>query len=95
MKKGFHNVVTLTAIIAFSVGCTTTHEQSGTLAGAAIGEHMDELDRMKTSSILETNQANAPTSRVNPGTQHNYTVSEGPCREFTLDAQLEGSTEQI
>jgi len=49
---------------------------------------MDEQDRMKTSSILETNQTNAPTPWVNPGTQHNYTVAEGHCREFTLDAQI-------
>ena len=75
----------------------------GASIGSTIGKYMDEQDRMRTADILETKRTNTSTSWVNPDTQHSYTVTptrtyevaEGPCREFTLDAQIGGSTEQV
>jgi len=75
----------------------------GANIGATVGRHMDEQDRMKTAEILETSRGNTSTSWVNPDTQHSYTVTptrtyevaEGPCREFTMDSQIGGKTEQV
>ena len=75
----------------------------GANIGAAIGKHMDEHDRLKTSQALETKRTHTPTTWVNPDTRNTYTVTptktftvaEGPCREFTLDATIGGSTEEI
>ncbi len=75
----------------------------GASIGSTVGKYMDEQDRMKTADILETRRTNTPTTWVNPDTQHTYTVTptrtytvaEGPCREFTLDAQIGGDMEQI
>jgi len=75
----------------------------GANIGSTIGKYMDEQDRLRTADILETQQTNTPTTWINPDTQNSYTVTptktytiaEGPCREFTLDAQIGGKTEQI
>ena len=75
----------------------------GASIGATVGKYMDEQDRMKTAEILETSRTNTPTTWVNPDTHNTYTVTptrtysvaEGPCREFTMDAQVGGKTEQI
>lgn len=79
----------------------------GTMAGAAIGgaigRSMDDVDRMKTGMVLETVQTGISSSWVNPDTQYEYMVtptrtfevSEGPCREFTVDARIGGSVEQL
>ncbi|MDH5353071.1 MAG: hypothetical protein OEY09_01400 [Gammaproteobacteria bacterium] len=63
---------------------------------------MDEQDRMKTVHILETQRTNTATTWVNPDTNNTYTmtptktysVAEGPCREFTLDAQIGDKSEE-
>jgi surface antigen len=75
----------------------------GASIGSTIGRYMDEQDRLKTGNALETQRTHTPTTWVNPDTQNTYTVTptrtytvaEGPCREFTLDAQIGGKTEQI
>lgn len=79
----------------------------GTLAGAAIGSRigrtMDEVDRMKMAQALETQPTGAPTRWVNPDNNTSYTVTptrtfetaQGPCRDFTMDALIDGRTEQV
>ena len=79
----------------------------GTLAGAAIGgsvgRSMDETDRLKAASTLETVRTGVPSAWRNPDTGNEYTMtptrtyqtSEGPCREYTMDATIGGNTEQV
>lgn len=75
----------------------------GANIGSAIGKHMDEHDRLRTSEVLETQRSHTRTTWVNPDTRNTYTVTptrtytaaEGPCREFTLDANIGGNTEEI
>ncbi|BAZ92550.1 hypothetical protein TspCOW1_25700 [Thiohalobacter sp. COW1] len=80
---------------------------AGTLAGAAIGgaigQSMDEVDRMKTAGTLETVRTGVTSTWQNPDTGYQYAVtptrtyetSSGPCREYTIDAQIGGRTEQV
>lgn len=79
----------------------------GTLAGAAIGgsvgRSMDQTDRLKTAHSLETVRTGVPSSWRNPDTGNQYTVtptrtyesSQGPCREYTLDARVGGVPETV
>lgn len=75
----------------------------GSMLGSTIGRYMDEQDQMRTSMALENNRTNESTSWVNPDSQYQYTVeptrtyeSEGtPCREFTMNANIGGKTEQV
>jgi surface antigen len=79
----------------------------GTLAGAAIGgavgRSMDETDRLKTAHSLENVRTGVPSTWRNPDTGNQYTVvptrtyetSEGPCREYTVDALIGGRVEKV
>lgn len=79
----------------------------GTLVGASIGgsvgRSMDEMDRMKMNASLETVRTGVTSRWENPDTGHEYAVTptrtyetaEGPCREYTMDAQIGGQTEQL
>lgn len=79
----------------------------GTLIGASIGgsvgRSMDELDRMKMGAALETTRTGVTTEWKNPDTGHHYAVTptktyesqSGPCREYTVDAEIGGKTEQV
>jgi surface antigen len=79
----------------------------GTVAGAAIGgsigRTMDETDRINASATLENVRTGVPSSWVNPDTGYEYVMTPintydsctGPCREYTLDANIGGKTEQI
>lgn len=85
----------------------TTATVIGALAGSAIGSgigrQMDELDRMKMSATLETTRTGVATTWTNPDTGYDYRMeptrtyesAEGPCREYTLDAEIGGRTEQV
>jgi surface antigen len=85
----------------------TTATVIGALAGSAIGgsigRSMDELDRMKMSATLETTRTGVATTWNNPDTGYDYRMvptrtyesAEGPCREYTLDAEIGGGTEQV
>ena len=67
-----------------------------------VQEYMDEQDRIRTSMILEKNHTNQASSWKNPDSGNNYTVTpiktyevaDGPCREFTLDANIGGKTQE-
>lgn len=75
----------------------------GSELGKAIGEHMDAQDRSRTAYVLEHNKTNEISSWRNPDTTYSYKVqptrtyqtNEGPCREFTVDAQIAGETQQL
>jgi surface antigen len=79
----------------------------GTMAGAAIGgaigQSMDEVDRMKTSHVLENVRTGVPSTWKNPDTGNQYAVtptrtfdtSLGPCREYTVDAIIGGKKEKV
>lgn len=76
---------------------------AGSSIGSTMGRYMDEQDRIRTSMIMENNRSHQATSWRNPDTGNNYTVtpvktysmSEGPCREFTLDAYIGGKVEAL
>ena len=79
----------------------------GTAAGAAIGgsvgRSMDESDRMKAAAALETVRTDVSTQWVNPDTGYEYSMTPtrtfddgtGPCREYVLEAQIGGNTEEV
>jgi surface antigen len=77
---------------------------AGSMIGSKIGKQMDELDRMRTAQALEYNRTNQTSAWHNPDTGYNYTVtptetyqasSGQPCREFTMDADVGGKTQQV
>lgn len=80
---------------------------AGTLAGAAIGgaigQSMDANDRARVSQSLETVRTGVPSRWHNPDTGHDFTVvptktydtASGPCREYTIDAMIDGRTEKV
>ena len=80
---------------------------AGTFAGMLIGGHiggkMDEADKLKAAQALESSTTNQPTSWKNPDTGAQYTMtptrtyesSGTPCRDFTVDATIDGKTEKL
>ncbi len=79
----------------------------GTIAGAAIGgsigRSMDETDRLKAAHTLETVRTGVSSEWKNPDTGNEYRVTptrtyettEGPCREYTMDARVGGKPETV
>lgn len=79
----------------------------GTIAGAAIGgsigRSMDETDQLRAAATLENVRTGVSSSWINPDTGHEYVMTPtrtydggtGPCREYTLDAQVGGETQQV
>jgi len=75
----------------------------GSQIGKAIGNHMDDHDRSQTVQILEHNKTYERSTWRNPDTGLLYSVeptrttttATGPCREFTLDAQIGGEDKQL
>lgn len=86
---------------------TTAAVIAGTLAGAAIGGNigrtMDEVDRMRMAQALETQPTGSSGNWQNPDNRAAYSVTptrtfetaRGPCRDFTMDAQIDGRTERV
>ena len=80
---------------------------AGTVAGAVIGgkigQKMDEADKLKAAQALESAPTGQPTTWTNPDTGTRYTMtptktyeaSAGPCRDFTVDANVEGKPEKV
>jgi surface antigen len=64
---------------------------------------MDAEDRSRTAYILEHNKTNEISSWRNPDTANYYKVKPtrtdksnyGPCREFTVDADIAGKNQQL
>ena len=75
----------------------------GTFIGGQVGRSMDETDRLKTAQTLETVRTGVPASWRNPDTGSQYTVTPtrtyeaeaGPCREYTVDANVGGRSEKV
>lgn len=79
----------------------------GTIAGAVIGGNigrsMDETDQLNAAATLENVRTGVSSGWVNPDTGYEYVMTPtrtydsgtGPCREYTLDAQIGGETRQI
>ena len=79
----------------------------GTLIGANIGgnvgRYMDETDRLKTASTLETVRTGVSSEWRNPDTGYHYEVTPTrtyetagtPCREYTVEAEIGGQAETV
>ena len=75
----------------------------GGAMGASVGRTMDDVDRMKMGATLETTRTGVASEWQNPDTGYHYRMeptrtyetAEGPCREYTMDAQIGGRTEQV
>jgi surface antigen len=79
----------------------------GTLAGAAIGgaigRSMDDVDRLKTGTTLETVRTGVSSQWVNPDNGNQFTVTPtqtmitqtGPCRNFTINAAIDGTDQAV
>ena len=79
----------------------------GTLVGAqiggSIGRSMDDTDRLKTAHTLETVRTGVSSTWRNPDTGNEYAVTPtrtyesgtGPCREYTVDARIDGKPEVV
>ena len=80
---------------------------AGTVAGALFGSHigkrMDEADRLKAAQALESAPSGQPSTWKNPDTGNTYTMTPtrtyetgtGPCRDFTVNAQIDGKPEKV
>jgi surface antigen len=76
---------------------------AGGLLGSHIGQRMDEADRIKTAQALEQTRTGETMTWRNPdsGDQFNMTPTRtfetinGPCREFTMNATVEGRAELV
>lgn len=76
---------------------------AGTIIGSSIGESLDELDRMKLSNTLENTRTNYSSNWTNPDTRSRYNVTptktyysnNTPCREFTMDAYIDGRSQKV
>jgi surface antigen len=82
---------------------TIVGAMAGMAIGGSVGRSMDDVDRMKLAAAMETTRTGVVTEWRNPDTGYQYAVkptqtvetTEGPCREFTLDAQIGGRSEEI
>jgi len=76
---------------------------AGGLFGAHIGAKMDEADRLKAAQALESTPTGQTSAWKNPDTgdtykmtpTRTYEASAGPCRDFSVDAQVDGKPETI
>ena len=80
---------------------------AGTVAGAVIGgkigQKMDEADKLKAAQALETTPTGQHANWQNPDTGARYTMTptktyeaaDGPCRDFVVDANVEGKPEKV
>ena len=82
---------------------TMVGAMAGAIIGGNIGRSMDEHDQMKASLALENVRTGVPSHWTNPDTGYEYSMTPtktyetdtGPCREYTMDANIGGKTEQV
>ncbi len=75
----------------------------GGYIGGNIGQQMDELDRYRTQSVLESTPTGKTVGWQNPdsGVQYNVTPTQtyestsGPCRDYTTEAIIDGRPEVL
>ena len=80
---------------------------AGTVAGALLGSHigkrMDGADRMKAAQALEVAPTGQQTTWRNPDSGNSYAITPtktyesggNPCREFTVNATVDGKPETV
>ncbi len=76
---------------------------AGAMIGGRIGNSMDETDRVKAQSTLEDSSTDKTVAWRNPDTQSSYemtptrtyTAASGPCRDYTMDAWIDGKEETV
>ncbi len=77
---------------------------AGAMIGGSIGRTMDEADRMKVQRTLEDSRTGETVAWNNPDTRSSYemtptrtthTSSNGPCRDYTMDAWIDGRKETV
>jgi surface antigen len=76
---------------------------AGGLFGAHIGARMDEADRLKAAQALESTPTGQSSVWKNPDTGNSYAMTPtrtyetnaAPCRDFTVDATIEGKPETV
>jgi surface antigen len=76
---------------------------AGAMIGGRIGKKMDEADRLKAAQALETTPTGQRATWRNPDTGDQYTMtptrtyeaSAGPCRDYTIDATVDGKPEKV
>ena len=74
----------------------------GGLIGSEIGRRMDQNDQNRLAQTFETNPTGRSAEWTNPDTGYRYSATptetyqseNRPCRRFTLDADVEGSTNE-
>lgn len=75
----------------------------GSLLGSRVGKSMDDVDRMKMSTALESTPTNTSYEWHNPDNNRDYTVTPTrtvvhngrPCRDFTTTANIDGRYETV
>ena len=75
----------------------------GGYLGGSLGENMDELDRRRANSTLETTPTGLTVAWNNPDTGIDYKVTptntyeeaSSPCRDYTTEAVIDGRAEVI
>jgi surface antigen len=75
----------------------------GAAIGGRIGESMDDRDLQQTGHALENTRTGETSEWVNPDTGHRYSVQptntyrseSGPCRDYTMEAEIDGRPETI
>ncbi|MEO5342345.1 MAG: RT0821/Lpp0805 family surface protein [Gammaproteobacteria bacterium SHHR-1] len=85
------------------VAMTALGAIAGSAIGGAIGQNMDDTDRLKTQRALERARTDETSSWTNPDTGHRYqvtptrTYNQGgrACREYTTRAYIDGRKEVI
>lgn len=75
----------------------------GAFVGGQIGSRMDDKDHQQTGFALENSATGASTQWVNPDTGNRYSIqpvntyqaASGPCRDYTMNAVIDGRNETI
>jgi surface antigen len=88
---------------AGNVAMTAVGAIAGAYIGGAIGQNMDDTDRLKAQQALESTRTNESSSWTNPDNGNRYTVtptrtyneSGRACREYTTNAYIDGRKEVI
>ena len=100
MRKAFTLVELL---ISIAIAAIIAGTMAGAAIGGSVGQTMDEVDRMNTAQSLEAVRTGVPSTWRNPDTGNQYSVtptrtfgtSAGPCRDYTIDALIEGRRETV
>jgi len=75
----------------------------GSELGRVVGKQMDKRDRQEVANMLTYNKTNQYSTWRNPDTGYSYQAQPtntydsptGPCREFTVDAEIGNETQQL